>query len=61
MEEKTASQPGKARAKDKEDALAYSTFPHVATNGASNKRCYHGKPADWERNPVKRNFGAKGK
>ncbi len=55
MEEKTKPQPGKGR----DEAPAYSTFPHTATHGASDKRCYHGKPEDWKRNKVERSFGGK--
>ncbi len=55
MEEKTKPQPGKGR----DEAPAYSTFPHTATHGASDKRCYHGKPEDWKRNKVERRFGGK--
>jgi len=55
MEGKTQPNAGKG----KQEAPTYSTFPHTATHGASDKRCYHGKPEDWKRNKVERNFGGK--
>jgi hypothetical protein len=27
----------------------YGTFPHI-TNASQDKRCYHGKPEDYQRN-----------
>ena len=38
---------------------AYSTFPRVTTHGPRDKRCFHGKPEDWQRAPAKRTFGEK--
>ena len=38
---------------------AYSTFPHVTTHGPRDKRCFHGKPEDWQRAQAKRTFGGK--
>jgi hypothetical protein len=57
MESKTQSDAGQAR----EAAPAYRTFSHTATHGASDTRCYHGKPEDWRRNHVKRTVGGKAK
>jgi len=37
----------------------YGTFPEVATHGPRDPRCFHGKPEDWRRNKVKRDFGGK--
>lgn len=38
---------------------AYSTFPEAATHGPRDKRCFHGKPEDWQRNRPQRTFGGK--
>lgn len=38
---------------------AYSTFPHVTTHGPRDKRCFHGKPEDWQCAKLKRAFGGK--
>lgn len=37
----------------------YDTFPCTTTHGPHDKRSYHGKPEDWARNNVKRDFGGK--
>ena len=38
---------------------AYSTFPDVAPHGPRDKRCFHGKPEDWQRAQARRTFGGK--
>ncbi|HET8610387.1 MAG TPA: hypothetical protein VFM11_11655 [Burkholderiales bacterium] len=38
---------------------AYATFPHTTTHGPHDKSSYHGKPEDWARNRLKRDFGGK--
>ena len=42
-----------------QEGPAYSTFPEVMTHGPRDQRCFHGKPEDWRRNKVKRDFGGK--
>lgn len=59
MEKAKERAPAKAPATDTEAGSAYSTFPEVATHGPRDKRCFHGKPEDWARNKIRRDFGGK--
>lgn len=51
--------PKAAGAQSPAQGPAYSTFPRVTTHGPRDKRCFHGKPEDWQRAPAKRTFGEK--
>lgn len=56
-ENRTAATP--TPPKSTSTATPYSTFPEVTTHGPRDQRCFHGKPEDWRRNKVTRDFGGK--
>lgn len=54
-----AEKPPAGKTQPVGEVPAYSTFPHVTTHGPRDRRCFHGKPEDWQRTNVKRTFGGK--
>ena len=44
------------RDKAGQENTGYHTYPITTMHGPKDKSCFHGKPEDWKRIGVKRNF-----